>query len=106
MPRRNRRVVLAALLVALGFSTSLLADKDKSQKGDVKGTVSSIDQSNINVKTKSGDSQSVPVNDKTRYTNGKAAAVMADVQPGMVVVVHVAPDGSAMEIHLIPVAAH
>ena len=102
MLRRSSLAILVALVMLVAAPAVLLADGNDHQKTTVTGTVSSVDSSSITVKTDRG-SKSVPVNDKTKVTkiNGDAA-VMTDVQPGTSVVISLAPDGSAMEVHLVP----
>jgi len=104
MAHSRRLAIFAAIAVLLIAPAILLGnpnDPDKGTGNVVKGTVSSVDASNITVKTSDGD-KAVPLNDKTKYTKGDSAAAIADVQPGMAVIVHVAPDGSAMEVRIAP----
>ena len=102
MVHSRRLAIFAALAVLLIAPAILLGRPNDQDKGTVvTGTVSSVDASNITVKTNDGD-KAVPLNDKTKYTKGDNAAAIADVQPGMAVVVHVAPDGSAKEVRIAP----
>jgi|SRR5581483_5195987 len=68
----------------------------------VLGTVASIDEHTIVVRTKSGD-VSVPLAAATRYFHGsgtKHPARADEVRDGMRVVVHYGADGRAAEVHI------
>jgi hypothetical protein len=72
----------------------------------VVGTVASVNETTIQVKTSTG-STSVPLSAATRYYRGsgsKHPATAHEVQTGMRVVVHLGADGKAAEVH-IPLSA-
>jgi len=94
----KRRIPIAAAVLVLAMPLALLAHGH----GHVKGTVNTVDASKIDVKTPDGTSRQVPLTGKTKYLKGEAAATIADVKPGDRVVVHLADDGSALEVHLAP----
>ena len=96
MVLRTRLALAAALIALLAAPVAVLAHG----KGHVKGTVNTVDASSVDVKTADGKSQKVTLTDKTKYMKGDAAAAAADVKPGMRIVIHLADDGSAGEVHL------
>jgi hypothetical protein len=98
---RRKTISIAAAVLAAAMPLALIAHGH----GHVKGTVNTIDASKIDVKTPDGKSQQVPLTGKTKYLKGEAAATSADVKPGERVVVHLAEDGSALEVHLAPAQA-
>jgi hypothetical protein len=98
---RCRTTSIAAAVLTLAMPLALLAHGH----GHVKGTVNAVDASKIDVKTPDGKSRVVALTGKTKYLKGEAAATIADVQPGERVVVHLAEDGSALEVHLAPAPA-
>jgi len=93
--------VAAAIAVFLAMPLALLAHGH----GHVQGTVNSVDANQIDVKTSDGKSRKVALTGKTKYVRGDAAAGIGDVKPGERVVVHLAEDGSALEVHLAPAGA-
>jgi hypothetical protein len=101
MTRRRTISIAAALLALVAMPLALLAHGH----GHVKGTVSTVDASKIDVKTADGKSRQLALTGKTKYLKGEAAATIADVKPGERVVVHLAEDGSALEVHLGPAQA-
>lgn len=96
MIRFSRLLVVLGALVVLAAPAPLLAHG----KGHVMGTVSAVDATHIEVKTKDGKTVSVTLTDKTKYKRGETAAANGDVKPGMRVSVHLAEDGSAGEVRL------
>jgi hypothetical protein len=96
MIRISRFLVALAMLAVLAAPAALLAHG----KGHVMGTVTSVDATHIDVKTKDGKTVKVKLTDKTKYMKGDADATSGDVKPGMKVSVHLADDGSAGEVHL------
>jgi hypothetical protein len=66
------------------------------------GTVSSVASKTLVVKTSAGN-VSVPISNTTRFYHGSGTqqeATAAEVQKGMRVVVHLAGDGKAAEVHI------
>ncbi len=98
MTRRRIVSIAAALLAFVAMPLALLAHGH----GHLKGTVNTIDASKIDVKTPDGKSHQVALTGKTKFLRGEAAATIADVKPGERVVLHLAEDGSALEVHLAP----
>ena len=96
---RNSRFLVAlalAILTVLASPAVLLAHG----KGHVMGTVTSVDATHMDVKTKDGKTVKVKLTDKTKYMKGDSEATSGDVKPGMKVSVHLADDGSAGEVRL------
>jgi hypothetical protein len=68
----------------------------------VMGTVVSVSSESLVVTTSKGD-VSVPLSSDTKYYRGSSTrqgASRDDVSNGMRVVIHVAPDGKAIEVHI------
>ncbi len=96
MTRSLRLLALVTVLAVLAVPSTLRAHG----KGHVMGTVTSVDATHMDVKTKDGKTVKITLNDKTKYKKGDAEAAIGDVKPGMRVSVHLAEDGSAGEVRL------
>jgi len=70
--------------------------------GHVKGTVKTVTASSIDVSKEDGNSRQVVLTEKTRYLRGDAKATAADIKPGQRVVIHLAADGTALEVRVEP----
>ncbi|HVT04621.1 MAG TPA: hypothetical protein VHL58_14740 [Thermoanaerobaculia bacterium] len=85
-------VALISMLALSGFA--------HGGKPHLMGTVSSVDATHITVKDTSGKVVTVNLTPKTEYRLGDGKGQATDVQPGRRVVVHLAADGSAAEVHV------
>ncbi len=68
---------------------------------DVTGTVLSVTNSSVTVKTTKGKTVEVKLDAKTEYTRGKARAKQADLKVGDRVVVHAMEMNKALTAHLV-----
>jgi hypothetical protein len=69
----------------------------------VMGTVTAVDATHVEVKTKDGKSSSVPLSAQTKYykdSKGKVAGAASDLKVGSRVVIDLGKDGSANEIRM------
>ncbi len=88
------RHLLAAILV-LPF----LGQVARAHEGHehVLGTVSAVDASHVEVKSKDGKTVSVRLTSDTKYWKGTAPAAPADLKVGMRVEIHAAPKADVLE---------
>ena len=63
----------------------------------VMGTVTAVDMSHVEVKTKAGKVVSVKLTDATKYTKDGATAAAKDIQVGQRVAVEAKPKGDDLE---------
>jgi hypothetical protein len=93
----NGKIVsILLLLVALSPALALAHGH-----GHVRGVVTAVAPDQMSVKTaESGKVVSVPLKERTKYFKGKAKATLADMTVGSRVVVHLAADQSAEEVHM------
>lgn len=92
------RLTAFALVVLIAPTIALAHGGHKH----VSGTVVSVDQTAIVVKTSTGN-VSVPLSSATRYYHGSSTnhpASANEVENGMRVVVHLGGDGKAAEVHI------
>ena len=81
-----RKIAVALSIVVLAaFAGRLSAHPGHEHK--VLGTVTAVDGSHIDIKTKDGKTVSVQLDAETKYMNGKTAAVVSDVKVGQRVAV-------------------
>ncbi|MEO8190086.1 MAG: hypothetical protein ABI682_07065 [Acidobacteriota bacterium] len=69
----------------------------------VMGTVTAVDATHVEIKTKDGKSSSVPLSSATKYykgSKGKTAGAASALTVGTRVMVDLAKDGSAAEVRL------
>ncbi len=69
----------------------------------VMGTVTVVDATHVEIKTKDGKSSSVPLSAATKYykgSKGKIAAAATDLKVGARVMIDLAKDGTAHEVRL------
>jgi hypothetical protein len=87
----------AAVVLLIGVS--LLGRLVRAHEGHehVMGTVSAVDQSHVEVKSKDGKTTSVLLTGDTKYLKGTAPATAADLKVGIHVVIHVTPKGDTFE---------
>ena len=71
----------------------------------VMGTVTSIDEKTIEVKTEEGKTVSAHLTKETKYTKGDKAATRADVKVGMRAVLHLEGKGEHQTVHEVKLAA-
>jgi hypothetical protein len=87
MMKRTLAVALSAVVAVAG---PLLAHGDYTH---VLGTVTALDATHVEVKTRAGKVVSVKLTDATKYTRGGAAAAAKDMQVGQRVSVEAKPKG-------------
>jgi len=93
----NRKIA-SILLLLVALSPALVLAHGH---GHVRGTVTAVTADQMSVKTvESGKVVSVPLKERTKYFKGGAKATLADVTVGSRVVVHMAADQAAGEVHL------
>lgn len=69
----------------------------------VMGTVTAVDATHVEVKTKDGNSSSIPLSAATKYykgSKGKTAGAASDLKVGSRVMIDLAKDGTAHEVRL------
>ena len=91
MMKRTLAMALSALLAVAG---PLFAHGGYTH---VMGTVTAIDATHVEVKTKAGKVVSVKLTEATKYTKEGAAATAKDVQVGQRVSVEAKPKGEDLE---------
>ena len=69
-------------------------------KGHIPGTIAAVTADHIDVTTKDNKTVTVKITKETRYFLGEVVADAAAAKVGLRVVVHLAEDGSAAEVHL------
>ena len=95
----KRAIGVLAAVVFLLAQASALAHEGSHKK--VQGKITKVEFGMLHVEVKGGKDVTVPLNSETKYMLGKTAGSATDAQPGMRVVVHLTPDGSAAEeVHL------
>jgi len=90
----TRRMVALALAVFLPAAVPLLAHGGYNH---VVGTVTAMDASHVEVKTRSGKTVSVKLTDATKYTKSGGAAAASDMQVGQRVSVEAKHKGEDLE---------
>ncbi len=88
----TRTTMIALLLAATAFA--------HSGGRDIRGTIVSFDRRMIVVERLDGNRERVPLTPSTTYRVGKAAGEWQSMRNGSRVVVHIAHDGTALEVHL------
>lgn len=89
--------VLAALALLVVLSPGL---SWAHGKGHVLGTIAAVAADHLDVTTTDKTTVTVKLTKETRYFEGEAAADASAARVGLRVVVHLANDGSAAEVHL------
>lgn len=84
-------IVIAALAISGAASAHEGHDHGASKDESVKGTLKSVDGNKLVVKPTDGKALNVHVDDHTKYENGDAEGALADLKPGIRVVVHGEP---------------
>lgn len=93
---RIRPACLTAFALILLLAPALLAHG----AGHVMGTIAAFGATHVEVATADGKTQSIPLNAATKYFVGDQPGSAADLAKGLRVVVHLATDKSAAEVHL------
>jgi Cu/Ag efflux protein CusF len=91
--------LLALAIAAVTFSAVPARAHDGME--DVTGTIQSVADSSISVKTTKGKVVSIKLDAKTEYTRGKAQAKLADIKTGDRVVVHAKEEKEVLTAHLV-----
>lgn len=94
---------IACLVIAAALTVPQVAAAHGH--GHVMGTIRIVESDRLEVLTKEGKSVSIPLTKSTKYFRGKSRATSSALKVGSRVVVHLAADGSAVEIRLPSVAA-
>jgi len=92
----HKAVAAVSLIASLAFATIVLAHGGNP---DVMGTVTAIDEKQIEVKTSEGKIISVHLTKDTKYFKGDIPAVRADVKIGMRAVLHLEGKGEHSTVH-------
>jgi Cu/Ag efflux protein CusF len=101
----NRRGVLLVLMAGLSLVLGRAAAAHEGHDHKVMGTVSAIQENQLEVKGTDGKSVTVTLNDKTKILRGKEKATKAEIQTGeRIVVVYFSKDKAniAREVRLAP----
>ncbi|MGE5232855.1 MAG: hypothetical protein ACM3OB_02000 [Acidobacteriota bacterium] len=91
-----QRMLLASLTIVLLLSAAALAHG----AGHVMGTIAAFDAKHLEVVTQDGKTQAIALTEATKYFVGDRPGSAADLAKGLRVVVHLAMDKTAMEVHL------
>ncbi len=96
------RKILGSLFLA---ATVLVPGVLQAHEGHrhVMGTVTAVDATHVEIKTKDGKSTSVPISSSTKYykgSKGKTAGAVSGLTVGTRVMIDLAKDGSASEVRL------
>jgi hypothetical protein len=89
-------VSIAALIVL--FSAIAFAHGNEQH---VMGTVTAIDNGSITVRTTAGNSVTIQLDPKTRFTKGGSAAAIADLKVGDRVAIHAMKDHDKLIAHTV-----
>src|SRR5882762_786088 len=84
---RSRAWILALVLALATFNITIPAIAHEGME-HITGTVTSVGDNTLTVKTTKGKTVRVSVDTKTEYARGKVAAKIADLKEGDRVVVH------------------
>ena len=97
-PSMHKAVAAVSLIVAFAFAFATIANAHGGNP-DVMGTVTAIDEKQIEVKTSEGKIISVHLTKDTKYFKGDIPAVRADVKIGMRAVLHLEGKGEHLTVH-------
>ena len=88
------------LASSIFLTAVLLATGAPAHEGTphTRGTVTAVDATHIEVQTVEGKAVSAPLDKAVKFTKGKAAATLADVQPGARVILHYRKDGTRLVV--------
>ena len=95
------------LALALAMASVFTAIPARAHDGgeDVTGTIQSVSDKSVTVKTTKGKTVDVKLDGKTEYTRGKVAAKQTDLKVGDRVVVHAMEMNEVLTAHLVQLAA-
>jgi hypothetical protein len=93
MRKTTIRCCLALLVIVPGLALA-------HGYGHVMGTIQRVHPDRLDIVTKDGKALSIPLTKSTRYFRGDRSATAAALETGSRVVVHLAADGSALEVRL------
>jgi hypothetical protein len=93
----TQRISAILLAGAIAVATTAFAHGGHAH---LKGVVDSVEANQLVVTTSDGKSTTVPLTSQTKYFSGEAATDLKHVRKGQRVVVHLAGDGTAAEVHL------
>ena len=102
--RRSRAWVLAFVLAVGTINVTLPAFAHGGME-HITGTVTSVGDNSLTVKTTKGKTVKVNVDAKTAYSHGKTAAKIADVKEGDRVVIHAMEMNEVMVAHEVEIGA-
>jgi len=91
-------LALLSMIAILTLSASAFAHGGNPH---IMGTVTAIDEHQIEVKTTDGKTVSATLTKDTKYTKGKEPATRADVKVGMRAVLHLEGKGEPKTVHLV-----
>ncbi len=100
---RSRAGLLALAIATATLSTVPAIAHDGME--DVTGTIQSVADNTVTVKTTKGKTVEVKLDAKTEYTRGKQQAKQADLKVGDRVVVHAMEMNEALTAHLVQLPA-
>lgn len=89
---------MRAGLLALAMVTSAVAHEGME---DITGTIQSVSDNSVSVKTTKGKTVEVKLDAKTEYSRGKQQAKQADLKVGERVVVHAMEMDKKLTAHLV-----
>jgi hypothetical protein len=102
---RSRTWVLA-LVLAIGTLNVTLPALAHGGMEHITGTVTSVGDNSLTVKTTKGKTVKVNLDAKTAYSHGKTAAKMADLKEGDRVVIHAMEMNEVMVAHEVEIGAN
>ena len=102
---RSRAGILSLVLALATLNITVPAVAHEGME-HITGTVTSIADNTLTVKTTKGKTVEVSVDAKTEYARGKAAAKMADLKEGDRVVVHAMEMNGSMVAHEVNIGAN
>ena len=102
---RSRAWILAIVLALATFNITIPAVAHEGME-HITGTVTSVGDNTLTVKTTKGKTVKVSVDAKTEYARGKAVAKMADLKEGDRVVVHAMEMNGSMVAHEVNIGAN
>lgn len=90
----TKRTLALAVALSLALAGALRAHGGNTH---VLGTVTAVDATHVEVKTKAGKTVTVKLTEATKFTKNGAAAAAKDMQVGQRVAVEAKPKGEALE---------
>lgn len=102
---RSRAWILALVLALATLNITIPAVAHEGME-HITGTITSVGDNTLTVKTPKGKTVKVNVDAKTEYARGKAVAKMADLKEGDRVVVHAMEMNGSMVAHEVNIGAN